>query len=282
MHSIDHYIDEVKTLPPAPRVLCQLLDLLREEDVHASDIVDLVTFDPALTAKVIQRCNSAASGSADPVHNLSDAVTRLGFDEIYRMVAGVVGESILGPAQSGYGIAAGELWQHSVTTALAAKVVAQSAGTEANLAFTAGLLHDLGKLVLSQSLEGAYEAVIKETGSSGHSFLEAEKSILGVDHAEAGGRLLARWNFPESLVVAVRHHHDPVQARPHEQLAAEVYVGDMIAHCLGQGPGHQAFAVRGRGEVLELLELTTRDLEVFTLQTALAVKQTRWISSEQS
>src|SRR5271165_4028810 len=149
MTLVDHHIDQVKTLPPAPRVLTQLLGLLREEDVHAGKIVELITFDPALTAKVLQRCNSAAFGAGQAVHDLRDAVTRLGFDEIYRMVAGVVGESLLGSAQRGYGIGRGELWQHSVTSALAAKVIAQSLGMDQNLAFTAALLHDIGKLVLS-------------------------------------------------------------------------------------------------------------------------------------
>jgi putative nucleotidyltransferase with HDIG domain len=274
MPTLDDYINQVKTLPPAPRVLSELLSLLREHDTHSGRIVELVTYDPALTVKVLRRCNSAAAGAAHPVHDLPEAVTRLGFDEIYRLVATVVGESMLGSAQRGYGIATGELWQHSVTVALAARIIAQSFNADENLAFTAGLLHDIGKLVLSGSLEGAYDKLVEETGTSGHSFLEAEKAILGVEHAEVGGRLLERWKFPEYLVKAIWHHHDPLQARPHERLAAYVYVSDMIAHCLGQGHGHQAFAVRDRSETLEMLEIGAKDFETLTLQTALVLEKT--------
>ncbi len=269
----DQLINRVKMLPPAPRILSELLNLLRDEDVAVERIVQLITFDPALTAKVIRRCNSAAFAGTEPVHNLSEAVSRLGFNEIYRLVAAVVSESMLQAPQRGYGIATGELWHHSVTSALAARVTAAATGVNENLAFTAALLHDIGKLVLSELLERSYDQVMQETGASGHSFLEAEQILLGTNHAEIGGRLLERWNFPQNLVFAVRHHHDPCAAAPHEQLAACVYMSDMIAHCLGEGHGHQAFAVRGRAEALELLEITAVELDGLLLQTALAVKQ---------
>ena len=273
----DRLIDRVKTLPPAPRIVSELLGLLRQEDVPVDRIVELITFDPALTAKVLRRCNSAAFGGSEPVHNLSEAVARVGFNDVYRLVAAVVGESLLEAPQRGYGIAAGELWHHSVTAALAARVTAAAAGIDENIAFTAALLHDIGKLVLSDLLERAYDAVMQETSSSGHSFLEAEQILLGSDHAAIGGRLLERWNFPDNLVHAVRHHHDPRAATPHEHLAACVHVSDVIAHCLGEAHGYQAFAVRVQGEALELLEITATELDGLTLESALAVKKAAWL-----
>jgi putative nucleotidyltransferase with HDIG domain len=277
MQILDDYINRVKTLPPAPRILTELLRLLNDTEVDAGRIVDLIAFDPALTAKLLQRCNSAASGLAEPVCDLHQAVSLMGFNEIYRMVAVVVGEGLLGAAQRGYGIDSGELWQHSATAALAAKVIADKLGAESDLAFTAALLHDIGKLVLNGFLEGSYEPVLKQTGASGQSFIEAEKTLLGVEHAEVGGRLLARWNFPEGLVQTVWHHHDPVEAHPYQQLAGYVYLADLIAHCLGQGQGFQSFAIRGRPEVLEMLEISPKEIEGFVLQTALAVEEANWI-----
>jgi len=135
MQALDKYINEIKTLPPAPRVLSQLLMLLNQPDVHASQIVELITFDPALTAKVLQRCNNAAFGLASSVSNLDEAVTLVGFNAIYRLVAMVVGESLLSAEQEGYGIGRGELWEHSVTSAVAARVLARKLGGEENLVF---------------------------------------------------------------------------------------------------------------------------------------------------
>jgi putative nucleotidyltransferase with HDIG domain len=268
MQALDNYIDEIKSLPPAPRVLAQLLVLLNDTEARADQIVDLITFDPALTAKVLQRCNSAATGRV--VADLDDAVSLIGFNAIYRMVAMVVGEGLLGGEQPGYGIGQGELWEHSVTTALAARVVAHRTTGEDNLAFTAGLLHDIGKLVLGTFLVGAEDAIVQQTGPSGLSFLEAEKSILGVEHAEIGGRVLTRWNFPDNLCSAVWHHHNPSQAGEHEKLAACVHLGDIIAHCLGQAQGFESFAVRTDSAVMEILQIRPVDIDSFILDTEVA------------
>jgi putative nucleotidyltransferase with HDIG domain len=273
MQALDNYINEIKTLPPAPRVLSQLLVLLNEEEAHAGQIVELIAFDPALTAKVLQRCNNAAAGLGGSVSDLNEAVTQVGFNAIYRLVAVVTGEALLGSEQKGYGIAAGELWEHSVMTAVAARVMAWKLGGEENLAFTAALLHDIGKMVLSAFLESCEQTVFRQRGPSGFSFLEAEKAVLGVEHAEIGGRVLEEWNFPENLVSAVRHHHDPAQARPHEPLAAYVHLGDVIAHCLGQARKYEFFAARTRAEALRILEISPKEMDTLILETDTALKQ---------
>jgi putative nucleotidyltransferase with HDIG domain len=272
MQALDNYIKEIKTLPPAPRVLSRLLVLLNDAEGHASQIVELIAVDPALTAKVLQRCNNAAFGLAGSVANLDEAVTLLGFNTIYRLVAMAVGEGLLSAKQEGYGIDGGGLWEHSLTTAVAARVVARKLGAEDTLAFTAALLHDIGKLVLGAFLEGCQPSVLEHTGPSGLSFLEAEKTVLGVEHAEIGGRVLEEWDFPENLVNAVRHHHNPAQARPHEQLAAYVHLGDIIAHCLGQAQGFDSFAVRTRLDALEILEINPKEIDTLILETDGALK----------
>jgi putative nucleotidyltransferase with HDIG domain len=273
MQTLDDYINRVKTLPPAPRVLSQLLVLLNEVDLHAGQIVELIALDPALTAKVLQRCNNAASGLGRPISDLNEAVTQAGFNAIYRLVATVVGEGLLGSGQPGYGMGTGQLWEHSVTAAVAARVIARKLDGNEDLAFTAALLHDIGKLVLGAFLENCRQPVLKATEMSGRSFLEAEKMILGVNHAEIGGRVLAKWNFPANLVGAVWHHHDPAQARPHEQLAAYVHLGDVIAHYLGQAQGYEAFAVHTRAEALEILEISPKEIDILVIETDAALQQ---------
>jgi putative nucleotidyltransferase with HDIG domain len=275
--SIDSFINGVKTLPPAPKILPQLLTLLNKDDVHADSIVDLIAMDPALTAKVIQRCNSTSFGLAQPVSDISVAMACLGFNEVYRIVTTVLMESSLGKAQIGYGIGQGQLWEHSLVSAFAGRIVAKELGLDENMAFTASLLHDIGKLVLNSAVQDAQEKIMALTnGPEAQSLLEAEKSILGFEHAEVGGRILARWNFPEPLSASVWHHHDPIKARPHEHLASVVYVGDLIAHLIGYCHGHQAYAVRGRIEALEILEITQTDLELVALKTATAISETSW------
>lgn len=239
MQELDDYINKVEQLPPAPRILPQLLFLLNQTDIDSSKVVDLIAFDPALTAKVLQVCNSAYFGSAVPASDIQEAVTRLGFQQVYRIVAAVSGARALSPPQKGYGIAEGELWRHSVTTAIAAQLMAKELNEEQNVIFTAALLHDIGKIILANALEHIYAKIVEETERHQSALLETEKKLLGVEHAEIGGRLLARWKFPTDLIAAVQHHHQPSAAEGHERLAAYVYLGNMIAYFIGHGYGHR-------------------------------------------
>lgn len=278
MPSLDEYISQVKTLPPAPRILPQLLELLREDNLPPSRIVDLITFDPALTARLMKRCNSTTFGWVEPVCDLAQAVQRLGYNEVYRLVATVVSESTLCGSQSGYGIAAGELWQHSVAAAVAGRLVAQSRGIDENLVFTAALLHDIGKLVLSGYLADSYASIQRETEVSHRSLLEVERMLLGVDHAEVGGRLLASWEFPDKLVQAVWRHHEPDRAHAFAELAASVCLGDVIAHLIGHGHGYQAFALRIQSDLLHRLQLDATQLELLAIQTDTTLRQMGWFA----
>ncbi|HEY1174270.1 MAG TPA: HDOD domain-containing protein [Verrucomicrobiae bacterium] len=267
MQELDDYIQKVKHLPPAPRVLPKLLTLLGQPNIDSGRIVELIQYDSALTASLLQVCNSAYLASSTPVADLEEAVNRLGFHLVFRLVAGLSGSRTLSPSQKGYGMDEGELWKHSVTSAVAAQLIAAECDVDENVAFTAGLLHDIGKVILSGALEHIYQKLRDEVDTNQQSLLETEKRLLGVQHAEIGGRLLANWKFPAPLVAAVWFHHHPAAAQPHQKLASCVYLGNMIAYFIGNGFGHQAFALRGRGEALSMLGLRGDDLPRLMIET---------------
>ena len=267
MERIDEYIRKAKTLPPAPKILPQLMPLLKQTDVDSAKVVELISFDAGLTAKILTVCNSASQAGGQPVSNLHEALLRTGFAEVFRIVAKVVGEQTLGSAQTGYGLGKNELWEHSAVVAVAARIVATDRGLDPNVAFTAGLLHDVGKLVLTQALEGSYERLVEETEKNQQALVEAEKTVLGVDHAEVGGRLLSQWAFPKPLVDAVSWHHDPIKSTENAPLAACIYLANMIAAFTGHSFGHQAFAIRGRGEALQILGLQGDELPMYMIKT---------------
>jgi putative nucleotidyltransferase with HDIG domain len=266
MQELDDYINRVQHLPPAPKILPQLLALLSRDNIDSSQVVDLMMYDPALTAAALQLCNSAYF-AAVPASDLSEAVARLGFQRIYQLVAAVSGARLLSSAQKGYGIDEGELWKHSVASAVAAQLIAEKLGDEPNLVYTCALLHDLGKIVLATGLEKIYGKIIEDVEKNQQALLEAEKKLLGVQHAEIGGRLLARWKFPANIVSAVCFHHDPAAAGEHQRLASYVYVSNLIAHFLGYGFGHHAFAMRGRAEALQILGLRGEHLAELMITT---------------
>jgi putative nucleotidyltransferase with HDIG domain len=267
MQVIDDYINNVRLLPAAPRVVPELMKLLNQTDVDSSKVVKLISFDPALTANVLRICNSAYFGAASPTSDLQEAVTRLGFQQVYQLVAAATGARMLGAAQPGYGLNQGELWKHSVAVAVTAQLMAKKLGDDDNLAFTAGLLHDIGKIILSQALETVYPKLVKETEMNQQSLLESEKKLLGVQHAELGARLLERWKFPPNIVSAVWFHHTPKGAGKHQRLAAYIYVADMIAHFMGHGYGHLPFALRGRSDALTILGLTSESIPEFLMES---------------
>jgi len=273
MWTVADYLQRADALPPAPRILTELLPLLKNEQADSARIVALITFDAVLTARILRRCNSVQSGAVTRVHDLGEALMRLGFDEIYRLVALEVGRGMLGTAQNGYGMAVGDLWRHSVAAALACKVLARTLDGDENIVFTGGLLHDIGKLLLNTSLARDYQTVLGQIRQSGCSFLEAERDVLGVDHAELGARMLQRWNFPDALASAVEHHHNPLQAGPNLQLAAYLHVGDMVAHIMGQSEGFLAYAVRSCPEALQALEISPKEIENVVLKTESALKE---------
>jgi putative nucleotidyltransferase with HDIG domain len=272
MHSVprltvDDYLERATNLPPAPRILPQLLVLLNQPNTESGRLVELISLDSGLTASVLRLCNSAYFGNVLPAGDLQEAVTRLGFRQVYQLVAAISGAAALAPALPGYGIEAGGLWQHSVTAAIAAQTLARQLRENETLVFTATLLHDLGKVVLASELESVEPRIRQQLDHGEISLLEAELQMLGVQHADTGARLLVRWQFPESMVMAVRCHHHPSEAQPHERLAACVYIGNLIACLIGQSYGFYSLAWRHKTEALKILDLQPDDLSRLMIKT---------------
>ncbi len=227
----DQIIDRIKHLPPAPTIATQLLDHFKDDDHNVDHVVELISQDPSLTVEVLKRCNSAFFSGGESVSDMFQAVTRIGFYEIYCMVMSMLALRTLALAEATGNKDTGVLWQHSVITAVAAGTLAWYSGDDEATAYTTGLLHDVGKLIIISAEPAAYEQIANETGLSGPLFLEMESSLLGVTHAEIGARLLARWSLPGNIVAAVLHHHaSPAAAVSAERLTAILKVADTLAH----------------------------------------------------
>ena len=278
MLTLDSFIESIDYLPPMPHNVTALIKLLNRTDIDVDQVVALVEYDPALTAQVIRLCNSAYFGGA-PAADLHEATGRVGYYEILQLVVALSTASMMCPQQKGYGIEVGELWKHSVTTAIVGKFVAADRGADAAVVFTACMLHDLGKVALSRSLEAKYDDVVAETKRCQSPMLMVEQKLLGFDHAQVGGRLLERWNFPPELVQAVRFHHDPAAAPEHAQLAAYAYLANMIACFMGMGCGHEALAFQGRTEALDLIGTTPERIPGYMAKAYYALRDTEALLS---
>jgi len=169
--------------------------------------------------------------------DMFEAVSRLGLYEIYAIVIGLMASRTMKQVRAKYSLDANRLWQHTVVTAVISAVLAKRIQVPEATAFTAGLLHDIGKLVLVSKEGIVYAELVRTSGFFGPSLAAAETSFLGFTHAALGSRLLARWGMPPELCFAVEfHHQSPASAGDHVRLAAVVNFANSLAHEMTDGP----------------------------------------------
>lgn len=240
-------IAKVKTLTPISQAALNLVTLLDRPETDNEDVVRVLKFDNVLTAKLLRACNSPIFAFEDPISSVDQAVLILGHQQILRIALSISFSSTMSAPLPGYAAQAKELWRHSLTTALAAENLARNNNAievHHSVAFTAGLLHDIGKLVLSQVLTPDFQSAIRtRVTQGGFSRAEAEKEVVGADHAEVGMVLLQSWRLPEDIVEAVANHHHPI-SRPEPRLSSVVHAANGVAHLIGSDLGWEVFAVR--------------------------------------
>ncbi len=259
MDKIEELLDSVESLPPAPQVLVQLLSLLAKTETDLNRIVDLISFDPALTAKLLQTVNSGIFGRSTVVNDVPEAVNRLGFQAVYHIVAVACGERFIRPTDA-TGIDVAKMWRHAVTVAFASQFVSEPLGKDSGLAFTAGMLHDIGKVVMGEVFKVDYSRIINGEQLTGKTLVEQERIRFGMDHAEVGARLLERWKFSSNFIAAVRYHHDPLGAGSCAHFAAAIDLANALAHTFDDyGEGPAIFVVESQA-ALQILGIESRDL----------------------
>jgi putative nucleotidyltransferase with HDIG domain len=218
-------VNKVKNLPPVSNAALRLVSLLEQPEVSNDEVVQALKCDNVLTAKLLRACNSPYFGLDEPVSSVDQAVLILGHQQILHIVLTLAFGSAMVVPMPAYAVEANELWRHSLITATAAEIVADSfpkLNVDTPVAFTVGLLHDIGKLVLSQALTVEFQAEVRQlVEHEKYSRVEAEKKVIGTDHAEVGAQLLQSWHLPEEIVEAVANHHHPV-LKPRPRLILDI------------------------------------------------------------
>ncbi|HTI97434.1 MAG TPA: HDOD domain-containing protein [Dongiaceae bacterium] len=257
-------VAKVKNLPPVSHAALRLVNLLDQPAVSNDDVVQVLKCDNVLTAKLLRACNSPYFGLEEPVASVDQAVLILGHQQILHIVLSLAFGGAMAVPLPAYAVEANEIWRHSLTTATAAEIIVKDGidmEVEVPVAFTIGLLHDIGKLVLSQALTPEYQTDIRTRIAQGQlSRAEAEKEVIGTDHCEVGACLLQSWRLPEEIVEAVAHHHQPL-LKPRPRLSAVTHVANCVAHLAGSAPGWDAYAVRVDNQVAEVLGINADRLE---------------------
>ncbi len=231
----------VRSVPMLSPSATQLLRLTSQPDHDLQDVIKLVRNDANLTARVLKIVNSAAFALVNTVTSIDRAISYLGERIVVGIAIGDCAGKLFDKELSGYESAGGDLWKHDLRTAIAAReVVTQSgAAIDSELAFTAGLLHDIGKSLISDYLQGSVvDAVEMVSTQEGLDYLDAEEKLVGFDHACAGYELAKAWQLPDELAEVIRFHHEPARAsEEYRPLVYAIHLGDNIAMMGGFGTG---------------------------------------------
>ncbi|OQY99116.1 MAG: hypothetical protein B6D35_10150 [Candidatus Brocadia sp. UTAMX2] len=231
-------ISRISSLPALPTVACRVIEITADPNSSANDLTEVIVSDISLTTKLLKMANSPFFGAIRRVATLQHAITVLGFKEVRNLViSAVVFESFTKIEKNGnYDI--GKFWKHSFMCGLAAKIIATDLKKESNEFFVAGLIHDIGKLVIYLTLPNEFIKLIETTGHLKWKFraFEAEKEIIGMAHDEVGMKLLKKWMFPENLLTAIGFHHRLQETDQKTLLPAIVHIADILVHIYEMQP----------------------------------------------
>jgi HD-like signal output (HDOD) protein len=234
----DEVVRQLRHLPSAPRILPRLKNLLTDTNSSMSEVVALVRLDPGIAARVLQIGNSAYYSHGTRCYTVDEAVHRVGYDQVFELVAHAVASQVLVRPLTSYGIEADELWRMSVACALAAERLAGRMEIDGDIAYTVGLLHGVGMVAIDEWAFHQQQPLNFKPGALPLETCEQEREALGFHNAEAGAALLRLWEFPPVMSEPVRWQYLPRGTAAHFQLACLLHLAKWVrtAVCSGSSP----------------------------------------------
>jgi len=241
--NIDRVLDEIVTLPSAPTVLIKVTQMIDDPGASFEALAQGISADPSVAMKVLRLVNSAYYGVRQRVGSLEHAISLLGLKVVKNLVLTATVFRTFSSATPGKTplFVREQFWLHCVGTGIIARALARCApqgrGVDPEEAFAAGLLHDVGKIILEQHLHKQFEEALEKSAASGKPLHECENEIIGINHAQIGGKLAQRWKLPEALVGAISHHHPSPEDETVPYSAAVVNLADYICYAKQIGMG---------------------------------------------
>jgi putative nucleotidyltransferase with HDIG domain len=262
MTHVDQIISGIETLKPVSQVTSRLTQLIDDPETTGADLAAVIQYDQSMTANVLRMCNSAAMGGVRKVTDVKQAVNLLGMDQVASLVMLAGSAPNFQSGQAGYDLGYGDLWRYSVSAAVIARELAkEKKEADISLVFTSALIKDLGKVILHTYIADAFEEIRDNVNGKNKSFLEAEKEVLGIDHAELGALAAEKWGFDPKMVDIIRHHHNPMEGEYPGLALPIVYMADCICMMIGQGVGADGLAYRYYKEAVDRLNMTALDMQ---------------------
>jgi putative nucleotidyltransferase with HDIG domain len=250
-----HKVENLNTLPTVPGVLKRLSVVIEKPRITLVEISTFISNDPALTTKVLKMVNSAIYGFPGRIASVSYATMLLGLNVIKGLLLGVSVFELMQKTMKG-------LYEHSFACAIASRVIAQKKGLkEPEEVSVAGLLHDIGKVILTIEFPTEYQAAMNEAQGKSISIFDAEKNQFNATHANVGSWLAEKWRFPRNLIEIIECHHRPALAKNAPMETAIVHMADLLVRARGFGFAGEIFVPEVNAIAYELLSLSESDIK---------------------
>ena len=252
-------VSALRQLSPAPMILPRLQRLLTNPNSGLFEIVELVRLDTALTARVIQVSNSAWFGRGAACQTIEEAVNRVGFHQVHRLVATAAVSAVMEKSLSVYNLDDKTIWRASVACAFAAEMLAAHVGEDVAEAYTIGLLHTVGRVAVDNFLRSKMPVIALVDTGFPNDYRAAEHAQLGFSQAEVGAVMLKNWDFGPLAIEALRSQYVPLEALlPYDRMAAILYGARLLRTVVCQVS--DGAPVRADAAVLETLRMTETEL----------------------
>lgn len=238
--SVGNVLDHIQKLPSLPSVVIEILENFGNERMDVPTLANKIARDQAIVARVLRVANSPFFGLSGQIGSISEAVSVLGFNNLRGLVMAAFIINAFPRMEKSFDWEA--FWHHNIVTAVCAKALAMRVGLNPETAFTAGLLHDIGKLVMGVYFPQEFGQAHESDGRSTIETLQAERAALGMDHAALGGEVAKRWHFPQAIREAVELHHAQAMADAEKTLTDVTYIANLFAHALDDGHIREANA----------------------------------------
>lgn len=257
LHEIEN---QIRALPPFKETVLRAQNLLRQPNSSANELAKILQYDAGITTNILKLCNSAYYGLSTEITNLKQAIAYIGQTELRNvlMISGSMGYFM--GQKSAYEGNYGELWRHSLATAVCAKTLGRYLENRDDALFSAALMHDIGKLVLSNYVAEEYETILTMVHEDKVPFHIAERKTLGMTHSDVGRAILSHWNFPKALVEVAAKHHDPEPEKDTDLLLI-VSLADLMAGQMGTGTLFDAMDYDGYDGLCNHFHLSFKEVE---------------------
>ncbi len=267
-------LQKIDQLKPMAKTVNRVLKIIESDPFSVEEIKREIYQDQALTANILKICNSPYYGLAQRVSNLSQGITLLGLNAIKRIIVSLSFKDILAPRINAYSLKQGEFFEHALGCAFIAELIAKEKQyPEPEVVFTAGLLHDIGKIILDQVAADKFHLVMRKVLKEKKSFLEAEKEILGYTHPQVGEMMAQQWYLPGVLREAIAFHHAPHEAQEAPAVVAMVHIADVVCRLAGIGCGVAGLTNPIHPQALNLLNLKALEVDVLIEKIPEIIKQ---------